>query len=103
VCNTGYNSFNLREYFTVALTCGARKGEVGPAVQDCRTLSRPLRLEALWSGKRQSGLGVPRFFPWLWVDPPDKIWPDFFDDTDALVRLMEGKQKEVRGKATGLK
>jgi hypothetical protein len=53
--------------------------------------------------KRQSGLGVPRFFPWLWVDPPDKIWADLFDDTDALVRLMEGKQKEVRGKATGLK
>jgi hypothetical protein len=53
--------------------------------------------------KRQSGLGVPQFFPWLWVDPPDKIWADLFDDTDALVRLMEGKQKEVRGKATGLK
>ena len=38
--------------------------------------------------KRQSGLGVPRFFLRLWVDPPDKIWADFVDDTDEPIFIL---------------
>ena len=48
--------------------------------------------------KTQSELGVPWFLPRLWVDPPDKTWTDFVDDTDEPVRIMEGKQEEVNGK-----